>query len=187
MTSTADRALGIEQQEAREAEEAQTFARSQTEFERQLKSARDEMEARVGANAVDATAAEDEEPFEPRVDDARVALPRRRRVCGAAGDHWRSNCAVVRAEGRQDLFGNERAKKFGRGPPNLKAIANARPPPPPPGPPLDADAPWAANELDGYPMRALSTTPYAPALEVLDVARNDLGADIMWMLAATCT
>ena len=74
-------------------------------------------------------------------------------VCGAAGDHWRSNCAVVRAEGRQDLFGNERAKKFGRGPPNLKAIANARPPPPPPGPPLDADAPWDANELDGYPMR----------------------------------
>ena len=26
-------------------------------------------------------------------------------------------------------------------------------PPPPPGPPLDADAPWDANELDGYPMR----------------------------------
>ena len=36
-------------------------------------------------------------------------------VCGAAGDHWRSNCAVVRAEGRQDLFGNERAKKFADG------------------------------------------------------------------------
>ena len=75
-------------------------------------------------------------------------------VCGAKGEHWRVNCPTIQSEGRQNLHGVHRAKKFGRGEPRTVHLGG--------GPPVDKSAvdndpatrSWSFDELDDLPMRA---------------------------------